>query len=329
MKQTEGIDKLILNTFRENRDEFVSGQAISNQIKITRTAVWKHIEGLRKKGYVIVSAPSKGYKLIDSPDILLVSDIKNAINVKVIGKEIIIFDEVKSTNDAAMEMGAKGEDEGLVVVAESQQHGRGRLGRTWFSPKGVNLHVSFLLRPEIAPVNAPVLTMMASLATAEAISKTTGLEARIKWPNDILVNQKKISGILTEMNSEEERVKYVVIGIGINVNMKYEDFPKNPRIPLTSVTEATGRKADRSGLLCSLIETMDSKYEELKDKGLMSIIMKWRGLCDTLGKRVKVTSPGIVITGIAEDVTQEGGLVIRISEDAVKIIYSGDVTVVE
>lgn len=327
--QVEKIDNLILNTFKENRGEFVSGQFISNQIKVTRTTVWKHIEGLRKKGYVIVSVPSKGYKLIETPDILSVADIKKRIKTTVIGKEILIFDEVKSTNDLTMEFAAKGSKEGLVVVAESQQHGKGRLGRQWISPKGVNIYASFLLRPEIPPVNAPVLTMMASLAAAEAISNTTGLDARIKWPNDILVNQKKISGILTEMNAEEEKINYVVIGIGINVNMKNEDFPENVRIPATSVMDSLGRKFDRSKLLCSLIESMDSNYEYLRKKGVMSVMSKWRPLCITLNKMIKVTSAGGTITGVAEDVTKEGGLVIRIGEDSKKVIYSGDVTVME
>lgn len=325
--QVEKIDNLILNTFKENRGEFVSGQFISNQIKVTRTTVWKHIGGLRKKGYVILSVPSKGYKLIETPDILSIADIKKGIKTTVIGKEILIFDEVKSTNDLTMEFAAKGSKEGLVVVAESQHHGKGRLGRQWISPKGVNIYASFLLRPEIPPVNAPVLTMMASLAAVEAISNTTGLDARIKWPNDILVNQKKISGILTEMNAEEEKINYVVIGIGINVNMKNEDFPENIRIPATSVMDSLGRKFDRSKLLCSLIESMDSNYEYLRKKGVMSVMSKWRPLCITLNKMIKVTSAGGAITGVAEDVTKEGGLVIRIGEDLKKVIYSGDVTI--
>ncbi|MBI5193491.1 MAG: biotin--[acetyl-CoA-carboxylase] ligase [Nitrospirae bacterium] len=327
--QVEKIDNLILNTFKERQDEFVSGQAISNQIKITRAAVWKHIEGLRKKGYVIISVPSKGYKLIETPDILSAADIKKEIKTTVIGNDILVFDEVKSTNDITMELASKGGKEGLVVIAESQLHGKGRLGRQWISPKGVNIYASFLIRPEIPPVNAPVLTMMASLAAAEAIAGTTGLEAWIKWPNDILVNQKKISGILTEMNAEEEKINYVVIGIGINVNMKNEDFPDSFRIPATSVMDSLGRKSDRTKLLCFLIESMDSNYEYLRKKGIMSIMSKWRKLCITLNKMIKVTSAGGAITGVAEDITTEGGLVIRIGEDSTKVIYSGDVTVME
>ncbi len=327
--QTEQIDNLIINTFKDSKDGFVSGQDISNQIKITRAAVWKHIEGLRKKGYVIESVPSKGYKLMASPDIISAAEIKGAIDVKVTGRELLILDEVESTNDIAMKFGAEGKEEGLVVVAESQQHGKGRLGRIWASPKGVNLYVSFLLRPDLPPINAPVLTMMASLATAEAISETTGLETWIKWPNDILVNQKKICGILTEMNAEEEKINYVVIGIGINVNMKHEDLPMTVKIPATSVIECLGSKLDRSELLCSVIKKMDLYYGELHNNGIMAIIYKWRRLCNTLNKRVRVVLHESVVTGVAEDVTQEGGLVLRISGDSTKVIYSGDITVIE
>ncbi|MDD5434060.1 MAG: biotin--[acetyl-CoA-carboxylase] ligase, partial [Nitrospira sp.] len=187
----------------------------------------------------------------------------------------------------------------------------------------------FLLRPEIPPINAPILTMIASLAVAEAIAETTGLETWIKWPNDILVNEKKICGILTEMNAEEEKINYVVIGIGINVNMKHDDLPKNMRIPATSLIECLGRKTDRSELLCSLIMKMDLFYSEMNHDGIMSIIHKWRMRCNTLNKRVRVVLPGSVVSGVAEDVTQEGGLVIRIGGDSTKVIYSGDITVIE
>lgn len=329
MKQTQHIDDLIIDIFKGSRGEFVSGQALSNKIKITRSAVWKHIEGLRRQGYLILSTPSKGYRLLEAPDRLSASEIRRGIQTKIIGKEILVFDEVDSTNDIAMEMGAKGAEDGLVVVAESQSHGKGRLGRTWISPKGVNLYVSILLRPGFSPHQASALTMMASVATATAIIRTTGLDVEIKWPNDILVGRKKVSGILTEMNAEEERIHYVVIGVGVNVNMKEEDFPDNLRMPAASLMECKGGRVDRSDLLCALLESMDSNFEALKNEGVMSIIPKWRKLCGTLNKKIKIVLPGDVITGVAEDVTQEGGLVITIEEGLTRVIYAGDVTLLE
>ena len=327
MKQTERMDGRIIDIFKKSKGEFVSGQALSNMMKVTRTAVWKHIEGLRREGYIIVSTPSKGYRLIDVPDRLSVPEIKRTIKTRLIGEEVLIFDEVDSTNQIAMEMGAKGGEDGLVVIAESQLHGKGRLGRTWISPRGVNLYVSVLLRPEFSPHQASVLTMMASVAAAAAISKTTGLDAKIKWPNDILVEQKKVSGILTEMNAEEEKINYVVIGIGINVNMKKEDLPGNLRMPATSLMESLGRRVDRIEVLCAFLESLDSNYEDLKNRGIMSIVQKWRMLCSTLNKRIKVVLPGEVIEGVAEDITPEGGLVVRIGEELTKVIYAGDISV--
>ncbi len=327
MKQTERIDGRIIDIFKKSKGEFVSGQTLSNMMKVTRTAVWKHIERLRREGYIIVSTPSKGYRLIDVPDRLSVPEIKRTIKTRLIGEEVLIFDEVDSTNQIAMEMGAKGGEDGLVVIAESQLHGKGRLGRTWISPKGVNLYVSVLLRPEFSPHQASVLTMMASVAAAAAISKTTGLDAKIKWPNDILVEQKKVSGILTEMNAEEEKINYVVIGIGINVNMKKEDLPGNLRMPATSLMESLGRRVDRIEVLCAFLESLDSNYEDLKNRGIMSIVQKWRMLCSTLNKRIKVVLPGEVIEGVAEDITLEGGLVVRIGEELTKVIYAGDISV--
>ena len=329
MKPPELIDDLILNMFKESKGAFVSGQTMSNKIRISRTAVWKHIEGLRREGYVIVSAPSRGYSLVVAPDKLSASEIKRGINTKTIGREVQVFNAVVSTNDIAMEMGARGMQEGLVIVAESQSHGRGRLGRTWISPGNVNIYASILFRPELSPVYAPTLTMMASLATASAISKTTGLEAKIKWPNDILIGSKKVSGILTEMNAEEEMINYVVVGIGINVNMREGDLPDGLRIPATSLMECIGEKVDRTALLKQLIETIDSDYDGLKNKGIMSVVKRWRENCITLNKKVKATLPGEVITGVAEDVTQQGGLVIKMAEGHTKVIYAGDITILE
>src|SRR3989337_3675467 len=295
MKQTKQTDDLIITVLKNSKDAFVSGQTLSNKLGITRAAVWKHIEGLRGEGYIIVSTPSKGYKLIETPDRLSAVGIKRGIKTRVMGKEIVVCDEVNSTNDAAMEKGAQGEKEGLVVIADSQLHGKGRLGRTWISPKGVNLYVSILLRPEFPPLQASVLTMMASVAVATAISKTTGLDARIKWPNDILIDQKKVSGILTEMNAEEERIHHVVIGVGINVNMKKEDFPEGLRMPATSLMESLGKRVDRKELLYSLLESLDSNYEALTTNGVVPMVQEWRRLCSTLHKRVRVNLPGEVI----------------------------------
>jgi len=328
MRQSGSINDLIIEIFKENRDEFVSGQDMSKKIKITRTAVWKHIGGLRKMGYLIESIPSKGYRLVEIPDRLSPDELRKTLQTRIIGKELLFFDEVDSTNDAAMEKGAKGLAEGLVVLSEGQTHGKGRLGRTWVSPENVNIYMSVLLRPDISPQHAPVMTMMSAISTARAITEVTGLETTIKWPNDVLIDRKKVSGILTEMNAEQERINYVVIGIGINVNMKREDFPVDLRVPATSLAECLGKRVDRMNLLLMLIRILEQDYDELKKDGIMSIFNRWRKGCDILNRRIKVSLPGEEITGVAEDLTPEGGLMVRLDCGGKRVIYAGDVSII-
>lgn len=265
--------------------------------------------------------------IIEIPDRLSPDELKKTLQTRIIGKELLFFDEVNSTNEVAMQKGAKGLAEGLVVLSEGQTHGKGRLGRTWVSPENVNIYMSVLLRPDISPQNAPVLTMMSAISTARAIKEVTGLEATIKWPNDILIDQKKVSGILTEMNAEQERINYAVAGIGINVNMKREDFPDDLRMPATSLAECLGKRVDRMNLLLTLIKILEQDYEELKNNGIKSIFRRWSEGCDILNRRIKVSLPGEEITGVAEDFTTEGGLMIRLDGRKKRIIYAGDVLI--
>ena len=266
--------------------------------------------------------------IIEIPDRLSPDELRKTLQTRIIGKELLFFDEVDSTNDAAMEKGAKVLAEGLVVLSEGQTHGKGRLGRTWVSPKNVNIYMSVLLRPDISPQHAPVMTMMSAISTARAITEVTGLETTIKWPNDVLIDRKKVSGILTEMNAEQERINYVVIGIGINVNMKREDFPVDLRVPATSLAECLGKRVDRMNLLLMLIRILEQDYDELKKDGIMSIFNRWRKGCDILNRRIKVSLPGEEITGVAEDLTPEGGLMVRLDCGEKRVIYAGDVRII-
>ncbi|MCC7202633.1 MAG: biotin--[acetyl-CoA-carboxylase] ligase [Nitrospirae bacterium] len=328
MKQTYQIDNLIISILKNNSDSFVSGQHISSKIKLTRSAVWKHIESLRKKGYVIESIPSRGYRLIEIPDRLSPDDIRTRVGKRIIGKEILFFDEVDSTNNVAMEKAGSGAAEGLVVLSEGQSHGKGRMGRTWVSPKYVNIYLSILFRPDLSPQYSPVMTMMSAVSTARAITEVTGLRTQIKWPNDILIDRKKVSGILMEMNAEQERINHIVAGIGINVNMKERDFPDGLRMPATSLAECLGKKVDRTDLLLMLIEILEEDYEELRNGGVMSIFSRWRKGCDILDRRIRVSLPGEEITGVAEDLTPEGGLVLNLDGSGKRIIYAGDVSII-
>ncbi|MBI5025175.1 MAG: biotin--[acetyl-CoA-carboxylase] ligase [Nitrospirae bacterium] len=221
----KAVGNNLLKLLKEREGTFVSGEAMSKALGITRAGIWKRIKAMKQKGYVINSSPSKGYKLLRSPDILTADEITGVFQGKLLGKKVLFFESTTSTNDIAMEMGQKGSPEGTIVVADAQEKGKGRLGRTWISPPGVNLYFTLLLRPPFPPKDATLLTLMAAVSIVSAIRKYTGLKATIKWPNDILIGDKKVGGVLTEMKSDMDRISFVALGMGINVNLDLNTLP--------------------------------------------------------------------------------------------------------
>ena len=202
----------------KNKHGYVSGDELSQQLGMSRQGLWKHIQDLRDSGYDFVAVPHLGYRLLSSPDRLFDFEIKYRLNTKFIGKFIHYFDYLSSTNDLAMQLGMQNAPSGTLVVAESQTKGRGRLGRSWFSPKYKGIYFSLLLRPAILPEYSPVLTILIAVSMAEAVKEITGLDIQIKWPNDLFLNNKKLGGILTEMNAEADKINFMVMGVGLNVN---------------------------------------------------------------------------------------------------------------
>src|SRR4030067_1687584 len=212
------MDDKILQLLRESPSAFLSGEEISFRLKVSRTAVWKRIGRLRALGYEIEASTRSGYRLIGSPDLLTPSEIKPLLKTKWIGKTIHHFDTLDSTNSKAYQLALDGAEEGEVGISESQEKGRGRLGRQWFSPPFLNLYLSVILRPKIPPHQASLITLMAAVATADAIQKFSGLPPLIKWPNDILLRDRKVAGLLNEIRSETDRIHFVILGIGVNLN---------------------------------------------------------------------------------------------------------------
>lgn len=224
----------IIRMFKE-KDGFVSGEEMSRRLGITRAAFWKKIKALRERGYVIEGSTAKGYRLIKTPE-FSVEELKILVRGD-FGKEIIFHESLDSTNTLAMELAEKGVSHGTVVIADRQLKGKGRLGRTWFSlPKG-NIYMSVIVRPEIEPRDATLLTIMSAISCARAIRSSTGIEVKIKWPNDLMVSERKLGGILTEMKSDQDRIIFAVIGIGINVNARLDMFPVDVRAAAASVIE--------------------------------------------------------------------------------------------
>lgn len=317
----------ILRLLKENRGQFVSGQKISEELDVTRTAIWKYINQLKEEGYEIQSVSRKGYSLISTADRLSYEEIKDYLNTKYVGRKVMYFDSISSTNDKAKELATLGEGEGAVIIAEEQTKGKGRLGKNWISPKGKGIWMSIILRPDINPVHASKVTQVAAAAVSTSISKM-GIKNLIKWPNDIVVGNKKVCGILTEMSGELNRINYIVVGIGINVNIDIEELPNEVKEIATSLKEEYGERISRKKLTAEILNNFEELYKELvKENKISKSIQICRQYSAILGKEIRVIMRGEEIRGKAIDLTEEGELLIKDKEGKVQKIISGEVSV--
>lgn len=312
-------EKIIL--FLKEAEGYVSGEEISRRCGMSRAAIWKYMQELRQEGFDVVAVPHLGYKLVASPDKLLPSEIQHGLKTQYLGKKIIYEDTVTSTMDVAFRRGVEGAAEGTLVCAEGQTKGKGRLGRQWNSPKGKGVYMSVILRPSLPPTDVAQLTLLAAVAVCEAIRRASGVEARIKWPNDILVGNRKLAGILTELSAETDRVRFVVIGIGINVNTSLSVLPAQA----TSLKEETRRKISRVELVQEILRGLESWYERLKKQGFAPALERWKELSSTLGQRIRVVDPGGTVEGEAIDLDKNGGLLIRNDAGLIVSKIAGDV----
>ena len=307
--------------FLKRKQDYASGEEISHRLGISRQALWKHIQELKEAGYDIAAVPHLGYRLISAPDRLFPAEISSRLNTQFIGKKIYYFDSVSSTMDIAMQLGLKNSAEGTLVLTESQTKGRGRLGREWFSPRYKGIYLSLILKPKILLNQAPILTLMASVSICEAIKEIAALEAQIKWPNDILMHQKKLGGILTEINAEMDGIRFIVIGIGLNVNNDKKALISGA----TSLKEQKKEGINRIELLQEILRRIEKNYLTFQEKGAQFIIDKWRDYNITLGKRVKVYSHKEHIEGQAVDIDTDGSLLLRSDSGLVQRVTAGDV----
>ncbi|NLC77578.1 MAG: biotin--[acetyl-CoA-carboxylase] ligase [Clostridia bacterium] len=315
----------VLELLRSHREP-VSGEEISAQLGVSRTAVWKHIKTLREEGYEIVSQPGKGYLLKGIPDLLLRGELAHFLAGSMFARSIQCHLTVGSTNDLAKAAADQGAPEGALVVAECQEQGKGRLGRQWFSPQGGGIYASVVLRPPLKPEQAPGFTLLAAVALAEAVQKVAGLTPGIKWPNDVLLAGKKFCGILTEMKAEMDRIYYLVIGTGINVNTDPQSFPESLRDTATSIKTEGGKAVSRIELLAVYLKNMETLYKVYLEQGLPPVIEKWKTWNVTLGQAVSLTSGGEVFQGRAVDIAGNGGLVVVGNDGEERIFQSGEVT---
>jgi len=310
----------ILEMLKDHPEEFVSGEDLSEALNISRTMVWKHISSLREDGYIIESVTGRGYMLKEIPDLLLPFEIKRNLKTEFVGRQIHHFDELASTNLRARQI-ASDSPNGTIIVAERQLEGRGRMGREWSSPPD-GIYLSMILKPGIPPDHIHRLTLVAGVAAAEVLNEL-GLKAEIKWPNDILINGKKVCGILTEMDAEMNAVNYVIIGIGINANTDLDMLPPITRIGATSIKEELGREVDRVAITQNFLERFERHYVTFLTGDLHPVLEYWREHSSTIGRRVKIVTKFRTIVGEAVGIDHDGALIVELDDGTVEKAITG------
>ncbi len=308
-------------------DGLVSGRRLARALGISRTAVWKHVSALRRSGYGIESVRAKGYRLVDVPETLSSETIDAHRSSKRLGGRIITLDSTTSTNDVVADLARSGAAEGTTVTAELQTAGRGRMGRSWISPAHSNLMMSVLLRPAVPPAIAPRLSLLVALAVMDVV-RDEGVDARIKWPNDVVVNDRKLCGILTEIEAEADRVRFVVVGIGLNVNVRASDFPSELRQRATSLRAETGRLVERARVAGRLLSSLERYYQGFLDGDFPALAERWNRYSAMTGRTVQVEGPVRSLRGRCEGIDTDGALLLRTGASVERVI-AGDVTVVE
>ena len=305
---------------------YVSGQQICEKFHVSRTAVWKVIEQLKEEGYQIEAVRNRGYRLSESPDILSQAEIESRISTEWAGRNVSYFRETDSTNTQAKRLGEEGAPAGTLAVADRQMAGKGRRGRSWDSPPGRDIYMSLLLRPDIRPSDAPMLTLVMAQSVAEAIREKTGINARIKWPNDIVAGGKKLCGILTEMSAEMDYINYIVIGVGINVNQP--SFPEDIADRATSLMLEAGRSFLRGPLIAAVMERFEDNYSRfLGTNDLSGMREAYNELLVNVGEQVRVLEPGHEYNALSIGINDRGELLVRKEDGSREAVFAGEVSV--
>jgi BirA family biotin operon repressor/biotin-[acetyl-CoA-carboxylase] ligase len=320
------LDAKILSALRRADETGVGAEALATQVGESAAAIHQRVTELCRLGYEIEPTPYSGYRLLSTPDLLHADDLLSRLpGSTIIGRDVRVFQETSSTNDVVEKLARDGVAEGVVVFAESQSKGRGRLGRKWISPAGQGLWFSVLLRPQLSPAAVTQLTIAAATAVARAIRAQTGLVPEIKWPNDIWIQNKKAAGILTELSAELDRVRYVIIGIGVDVNVA--EFPEELASVATSLALAAGTNFSRAELACAILQELDSDYARIRRGEFAALAEEWEQQCVTLGQRVRIQIGDRTVTGRAESLASDGALLLRTDHGHLERIVGGDVTV--
>ena len=315
----------ILDYFRKADGNFVSGQQISKDLHVSRTAIWKHINVLKERGYIFESSTRKGYRLIYAPNLLTPLEIDSALHTETFGRHVVYLESTQSTNEEAKKIAREGAEEGTIVVAEEQITGHGRLARGFYSPFAKGIWFSLILRRKFFPMEASKCTLLAAVGVCRGIRRMGLADAGIKWPNDILVHGKKLVGILTLMSASMEKIDYIIMGIGINTGIKKNEFPEDFREGATSFLNE-GINVSRKDLLAAILGELEKEYSIAQDEGFDKVLDDWRALSVTLGQEVRVIFGDDSYTGKAVDIDRDGCLLVNTGSE-VKRVIAGDVSI--
>jgi BirA family transcriptional regulator, biotin operon repressor / biotin---[acetyl-CoA-carboxylase] ligase len=319
------LRKDLLDAFTNAGGSYLSGQHIAELLGCSRTAVWKHIEELRKEGFELEAVRRKGYRIVKTPEKITADELRLGLKTKFIGKNVHHEESVESTQKIAHVLAYEGAPEGTVIIAEEQLSGRGRMDRKWHSPKYTGIWMSMILRPNIPLPKAPQLTLLTAVAIVQGIEDITGVLPEIKWPNDILINGKKVTGILTELEAEADRINSVIIGIGMNVNQTKEDFPVEIRDIATSLLLEKGEKVSRADLIKSIFTNLEKLYLLYLEEGFFPIKLLWESYAISIGRKITARTLTHSIVGKAQGITDDGVLIIEDEQGKIHHVYSADI----
>ncbi|WP_186577783.1 biotin--[acetyl-CoA-carboxylase] ligase [Aquibacillus kalidii] len=314
----------LIELLANSQSSYISGQELSKKLNISRTAVWKHMKELEKDGYKIEAFPKKGYQITQFPDKLSSNTLLWGLHTNWLGKNIIHKTKLNSTQILGNQLAAEGEGHGTVIIADEQTNGRGRMERSWYSARDKGIWMSIILRPGLLPNQAPQLTLLTATVLADVLSQKN-ISVTIKWPNDILINGKKAAGILTEMQAEQDQIKYVVLGIGLNLNQLQSEFPDSIKDKATSLRVETNKEWDRKELIHGILEHFDTVYDEYMESGFENIRLKWVSYGYKIGEAVDIVTPKENWSATLVGIESDGALIVRNQDGSTEVLYSAEI----
>ena len=323
----KALDEKILSVIRKNFDGYISSDELANTLDVSISIISEHIKAMRDEGYDIEFLPSLGYRLISVPDKLYPEMVRCGLEKCRFASEVYYYQSTDSTNDVAERLAVNSDKEGIVVIAEKQGRGRGRLGRSWMSSENIGIWMSIVIRPKIDYMNACWITPAASVAVATAIREVTGLSALIKWPNDVMIDGRKVSGILVETGKGNNQLPFMILGIGVNVNHKLNDFPSEIQDRSISLALAGGRNFSRLDLVQEILRNLEKYFNILEEAGPDTIVSEWEKLSVTFGRRIKVQIPAGILEGFGNGIGENGEILIRKDDGRIEGVFSGDVII--